>query len=329
MDLETVFRSSGVPAAERFGVWHEHLAKLICPMDTSSKHAPDFHGDLQLLQLGPVSLLPTRVQEVSGLRTAKLIRQSDPEFYDVTLIQRGTMKLRHAGREAVHGPQHMYVVDTSRPWETHASPLKSIGLGVPKSLLPLPPEHVGRILARRLSGEEGPGALLAQFLTHLAGNPAPYRPADMPRLGTLAVDLLTTAVAHYLDAESAVPPESRQRVLFLRIQAYIRRHLADPELSPGTIAAAHHISTSYLHRLFVQGEASVAAWIRHQRLEGALRDLVDPRQRTTRIHAIATRWGFPRAADFTRAFRTAYGVPPREYREAACPPGVAAVKPHL
>ncbi|MFF0222770.1 helix-turn-helix domain-containing protein [Streptomyces sp. NPDC004629] len=42
--------------------------------------------------------------------------------------------------------------------------------------------------------------------------------------------------------------------------------------------------------------------------------------RVTPIHAIAARSGFPRAADFTRAFRRAYGVSPSDYRHQAAPP---------
>jgi AraC-like DNA-binding protein len=82
------------------------------------------------------------------------------------------------------------------------------------------------------------------------------------------------------------------------------------------IAAAHHISLSYLHRIFQQrsqGE-TVAAWIRNRRLEGARRDLADPSLHGTPIHAIAARWGFPRASDFTRAFRAIHGQSPREFR---------------
>nr|WP_316728251.1 helix-turn-helix transcriptional regulator [Streptomyces sp. 11x1] len=82
------------------------------------------------------------------------------------------------------------------------------------------------------------------------------------------------------------------------------------------IAAAHHISLSYLHRLFQQdspGE-TVAAWIRAQRLEGARRDLADPALAATPVHTIAARWGMPRPSDFTRAFRWAYGVSPTGYR---------------
>ncbi|MFF1733008.1 helix-turn-helix domain-containing protein [Streptomyces sp. NPDC058247] len=64
-------------------------------------------------------------------------------------------------------------------------------------------------------------------------------------------------------------------------------------------------------------EATVAAWIRRRRLEAARRDLVDPALRSSPIHAVAARWGFPRAADFSRAFRRAYDITPNECRSRA------------
>ncbi|PYC79541.1 hypothetical protein C7C46_14400 [Streptomyces tateyamensis] len=104
-----------------------------------------------------------------------------------------------------------------------------------------------------------------------------------------------------------------------RPAAFIQRNLHDPELSPSAIAGAHHISVSYLHRLFTQesqGE-TVAAWIRRQRLEKARRDLADPALCTLPVHAVAARWGIPRAADFSRGFRAAYGLSPTEHRQRA------------
>ncbi|MFC5785084.1 helix-turn-helix domain-containing protein [Streptomyces aureus] len=59
---------------------------------------------------------------------------------------------------------------------------------------------------------------------------------------------------------------------------------------------------------------SVAAWIRRRRLEAARRDLVDPALRSSPVHSAAARWGFPRAAGFSRALRTAYDITPTEYR---------------
>jgi AraC-like DNA-binding protein len=136
-------------------------------------------------------------------------------------------------------------------------------------------------------------------------------------LGTVVVDLLSALLAHALDADALLSPETHRQTLVLRIRAFVQQHLHDPHLSPPAIAAAHNISTSYLHRLFQQEDETVAALIRNQRLDHARRDLADPALRTTPIHTIAARWGFPRAADFTRAFRAAYGMPPSDYRNQA------------
>nr|WP_079058170.1 helix-turn-helix domain-containing protein [Streptomyces cellostaticus] len=72
--------------------------------------------------------------------------------------------------------------------------------------------------------------------------------------------------------------------------------------------------------------ATVAAWIRLRRLDAARRDLTDPALSSTPVRAIAARWGFSHAADFSRAFRGGYGQPPQEYRRSAlksrkCTPG--------
>ncbi|WP_326672682.1 helix-turn-helix domain-containing protein [Streptomyces canus] len=59
---------------------------------------------------------------------------------------------------------------------------------------------------------------------------------------------------------------------------------------------------------------TVSEWIRHRRLERCRRDLLDPRLAELPVHAVGARWGFRCAADFSRAFKTAYGTPPGDYR---------------
>jgi AraC-like DNA-binding protein len=83
------------------------------------------------------------------------------------------------------------------------------------------------------------------------------------------------------------------------------------------IAAAHQISTRYLHKIFHDQGLTVAGWIRQRRLERCHRDLADPVLRSHPIHAIATRWGFSDSAHFSRLFRAAYGTSPRDYRHLA------------
>jgi len=141
-----------------------------------------------------------------------------------------------------------------------------------------------------------------------------YGAADGARLGTTLVDLLTAALAARLDREDEIPSDSRQQALRRRVHAFIEQRLGDPELTPGTIAAAHHVSVRYLYKLFEDRPSGVAAWIRQRRLERSRRDLLDPALADRPVSAIAARWGLTDPAAFSRLFRAAYGVPPLEYR---------------
>ena len=107
---------------------------------------------------------------------------------------------------------------------------------------------------------------------------------------------------------------SRPAVLLRGIQAFIDQNLADPELSPATIAAAQHISERYLYVVFAGQGMSVAAWIRDRRLQHCRRDLVNPAMRDCSVAAIGTRWGFASPAHFSRVFRRTFGVTPGQYR---------------
>jgi AraC-like DNA-binding protein len=168
-------------------------------------------------------------------------------------------------------------------------------------------------LAVPISAISGVGALLSGFLAQLSAGQGDYTHADLPRLGNVLVDLMNATLAHPLDAklpDSAGPPP-----LLLRIIAFIEQHLDDARLSPTTIASAHFISVSHLHRLFqAHHHMTVAAFVRTQRLQRARRDLSDPQLLAVPIHRIAARWGFADHATFTRTFRAQFGVPPSSYR---------------
>jgi AraC-like DNA-binding protein len=116
---------------------------------------------------------------------------------------------------------------------------------------------------------------------------ASCRPENAVRLGAVTVDLITAFLAHHAAAEDAVSPESRQQALMVGIRSFVERNLGDAQLSPAAVAAAHHISVRYPHRLFQQQGATVSSWIRHRRLERCRRDLAEPALSLRPIHAVA------------------------------------------
>ncbi|MGX5182349.1 AraC-like ligand-binding domain-containing protein [Streptomyces avermitilis] len=316
------FRSDDIPEADRFDFWREMVSQTRSPCDITSTHITDFWARYRLMELGPATVWPTSFMPARYRRSPKLVGQSDPELYHLTLLLDGRMALDHAGRADVFGPGDLHIVDSSQPYDLRPvdredpGVVRGIGVDLPKDLLPLPPRRVRELLGRALPGRGGTAALLTEFLLGVERQADLLEPCDAPRLGTVVIDLVSAWLAHVLDSEAALPPESRQQVMARRVQAFIRRNLHDPALAPSAIAGAHHISLSYLHRIFPQynGGETVAACIRRLRLEGARRDLADPARRTTAIHVIAARWGIPRASDFTRSFRAVYGLSPKEYR---------------
>lgn len=320
---QMVFRSEDLPAADRFDAWCELMGRTHAPMQMSSEFAADFKAHQRVITLGEVTVYPTTFQQVVFRRTPKLIRQSDPETYHLSLLVSGNGGAEWDRREAVYHPFDFHTSSSSAAFKACGGPgpVTIIGVEVPRFLVQLPSCRADQVIGRHLSGREGVGALLAQFLTQLVADTSSYRPSDAPRLSAVLTDLTTALFAHTLDAVDALPPDCHRRTLFLRAQGFLRHNLADPELTPSHVAAALHISRSYLYRLFQQEGTTVAGYIRHLRLEAARRDLADPAQQAVPVCAIAARWGFRHPADFTRAFRSAYGMPPTDHRRWALQQG--------
>ncbi|MEO3766024.1 AraC family transcriptional regulator [Streptomyces sp. B8F3] len=318
--IETLFRTQDVPAADRAEAWRDQISRLHAPLDLGSRPGPGFHADMRLLKMERVLVWPNVIDPVVVRRTPRLIRQCDPEMFHLSLLVRGAVGVDDGGVDAVFGPYDLRTNHSSHALAVHVRErVEAVSVEVPRAALALAPAQVQRVSGRGLSGRSGIGALLAEFLRGLVDEAGVYTAADLPRLETVFVDLLSALLARETDAEDLLTPEARARTRTLEIQSFILRNLHDPELTPAAVAAAHHISPSYLHRLF-RGHgpgATVADWIRGRRLERARRILGDPAQRAVPVHRVASRCGFEHHAVFTRAFSAAYGLTPRDYRRAA------------
>jgi AraC-like DNA-binding protein len=276
-----------------------------------------------MVALGDVHVARLFYPSLRARRTAALVRRSDPELYQVALTLRGRQGVAQVGREALVGTGEVTVYESSRPYDalalpTDGSTVEGIVVNVPRAMAPLPAARMDRLLAVSLPGATGTGALLARFLHGVIAESAAYEPGEAARLGALVVDLIALFLARHADCVSGTVPSGDQRAaLRASVRFFIERHLGDPDLTPATIAAAHHISVRYLHLLFQHEGVPVAAWVRRRRLEQCRRDLADPGLARVPIHAIAARWGPRRPEEFSKAFRAAYGRTPSDYRHCA------------
>ncbi len=93
------------------------------------------------------------------------------------------------------------------------------------------------------------------------------------------------------------------------------RRLADPELSPSSLARELDVSVRTLNRAFAAVGESVAAYIRRRRLERARFELVALHDRPS-ISEIAARWHFADSSHFVRSFKKQYAQTPSEFTRA-------------
>lgn len=319
--LEKLFDTVDWARSERVEAWQEIVGRSLMSVHMSVDSPDSFQASLASADLGVAQLARLGYSSKIVRRPARLIRSSDPEMYSVALVSRGRQIISQSRREAVGEAGGLVVYASSSPYEVKVDgghgTARCLVTQVPRPLLPFARDRLDSLLATLLPADEGVGALLAQFLTRLAEDSGSYRAADAPRLGTVLLDLLSALVAHHLDDTAVVPQESRERALILQIKAFVYRHLGDSRLCADSIAAAHHISTRHLHRIFRSNGQTIAAWIREQRLESARRDLLDAALVHQPIHVIAARWGFTHPAAFSRTFRAAYGISPQDFRHHA------------
>src|SRR5215475_6764000 len=300
--MNSIMRFGSLPAAEQFGMWHDAVSKAFVPLEATCRTEDAFGGELVVQDVGAVQLSDVSGGAVLVERSPRTIRCADPGYLKLGTQLRGYCLVTQDGREAPLVPGDLALYDTHRPYQLRFdSEFQMLVVMFPRELLDVRQEDLAKLTARRISG-----SLVIKL-----------RPEELARtfeLSTTVLDLLTAAFSEQLEDESAVSPETHRHALIFRIKAFIDERLDDPELSSAVVAAAHHISPRYLQKLFEAEGTTVTEWIRRRRLVHCSRELIDRRFGSEPISIIAARWGLVDASHFSKSFRTAYGMSPREFR---------------
>ncbi|MDO6965907.1 helix-turn-helix domain-containing protein [Rhizobium alvei] len=106
-------------------------------------------------------------------------------------------------------------------------------------------------------------------------------------------------------------------LLLYRARMFIDDNLDQPDLTVEQIAIRMGCSQSYLFRAFQTEGLSPAQYIWDRRLERARAVLTSPVARHRSVTDIAFAAGFTSGAHFSRAFRSRFGMTPRDFRRAA------------
>ncbi len=307
---------------ERFDFWIESSHTVFYPATFHEVADQRFHGSVNQFLLGPMSVTRVTSTPTHVERTPRDVASHDPDLVHLSVQLAGSCLFKQDGRSSLVSAGEMVLLDTSRPLTVITpAPYDLVVLECSRLLLGEPATSLRT--AQPLRGDVA-RTLVAPFVTRLAHGLADGSLSESDTdLGESALYLLRA-----LCTDGEDPKEAGRRqapgTMLARLKVYIDERLADPDLRPDSIAAAHYISTRYLQKLFKAEGLTVTDWIRERRLAGCRRDLRDPALADVTILGIATRWGLQNPAHFSRCFRAVYGCTPSEYRalDVADAPGV-------
>jgi AraC-like DNA-binding protein len=231
-------------------------------------------------------------------------------------VVRGAARVEQDGRRTVAAAGTITLLDATRLYRLVVPRhVRMVVLAVPHPLVGLRPQTTTGVTTEPWPGAQGAGAPLYHALAGLDRSVAHLAPATAEQLGSGVAGLVGALLMERLrraGGDAAAP----RHALLLRIQAYARQHLDDPDLRPAELARRHNISLRYQQKLFHEQGLSPASWIRNERLARCRAELHDPRLAHLSVAAIGERSGLRGASYFGRLFRQRYGISPGAFRRS-------------
>lgn len=302
------------------GDWCDMLNEHFVALDVADVADSRFTGAVRSMSLAHLQVSSVRSTSQHIARTDSLIDKDRIEYVQIGMIRRGRAIVVQDGRECTLTRGDFAIYDTSRPfdWIIDGHPdddqWELEVFTWPRHMLRLDARESSDMTAMAFDGSAGFSGLLGRFLHDLSSTRSSLDITGAQAIADEVGDLVSviarnTTTSPTIDSPTAALVRSAQR--------YIDDHLADPELSPGAVAAAMLVSTRQLHRVFAASGTTVARSIRVKRLERCRREIIASGSADRSLGQISRRWGFADLAVFSRAFREQYGMSPRQYRSAA------------
>ena len=307
-----------VHAGDRFDLWSQSLASSFFPVNVERLERAVFNGRLEGYALGPLQVFRAEAGGCAPVRTASCIAAGDPEQLQVHLLRRGRCRVTQQDRSCETRPGDITLMLSSKPSTIVADgPHELIILSLPLRLLGPHADRLSQWTAVRLPGNRGLAATAGPFVDGVVNG---LRDGSVAQDNLALADgivALTRALYGSADPRPGGTGEASADRMLTRIKCHIDSHLHEVDLGPESIAAAHFISTRYLHKLFEAEDMTLFRWVQHRRLERCCDDLRDDARADESIAAIAARWGFRNRDVFTRLLRTTYGTTPNGMRARA------------
>jgi AraC-like DNA-binding protein len=320
MSTLEIFSTAELPPHQRLEYWNDMTGSAFTPLVTDPVDRQQFAGCLTRTQIGQIRVAEARSEPALVSHSRQHVARTREALFMLCLQLEGVSSTRQQGREAILRYGDFHFLDSTRPYEiSFEQPNRMLVLSIPQPDLARRMPNPESEVAIALQGNNGvPGllsSLLCSFWQQRRSGDETYL---SPRFSEAILDLIASAYAGLTaaSAESSSISIARRE----QIRTYIESHLHDPTLTPGSVAAAVHLSPRRLHQLFEADGETVGAYILRRRLEECARAMSDISQRSRTVTEIAFLHGFNNASHFGRVFRERYKSTPSDYRRRSSTP---------
>lgn len=222
-------------------------------------------------------------------------------FICIERIFDGFSAVEFAGNHYVHRPGYITITDYSNEFRASHAHTVSEAVWIPRARLGISDHDT--VSPLMISIEDDEGRALTRELDQFFSSCASGRAFDSFELEKTVSALLK---------QDLFPSSDREEWWLGRkklIRKYIETHLEDPNLGPLQICHLFNMSRATLYRMF-EPDGGVRRFIQDRRLHSAIWDLAVRGIKRGRLSRVAERWGFSSDANFNRAAKAAYGMPP-------------------
>jgi hypothetical protein len=252
------FSTRDIDAHRKVDYWDEQASSVITDLHVEPSHERAFEASLKAAEFGGIGFIdafstPTRVTHTrpaaQGLKSPS---------YLVHMQLSGTCVNRQMNREVILRGGDFVLCDSTLPCELLlGGDNRMLVLRIPQPTLKRRLVNPDLHINRHISGNRGVALLMSCFTERFWDEcQRSIAPAASDRLAETLCDLLAAALA-----EAGPMPfdrSAKQTLLKLRIRQFVDANLADPGLTPRTVARNFNITALFVHMLQLGGDESLA-----------------------------------------------------------------------
>lgn len=307
------FSTRNVHPRERLACWRETMSVVSHEFDASS--GTEFVGTVRSEFLDEVIVSDFECDACEVKRTARNIRFDDCDDFLLCMQLTGEAVISQDDRQAVIQNGSFALIDPRRPFSvSYQTWGRSVSLKLPRQAFEARLGGASMLSAYSMTPDRPLTGLASGFLSMLPSRVEMLDGAARARIGEQSLDLIAMAMSREADQAGATLSSPRA-VALLSLKTVIESRLSDPTLRPAIAAHAAGISVRYANALLAQEDTSLERYILNRRLDRCRQALSDPHQSQRLIGDIAFCWGFSDLSHFTRRFKAAFGLSPRDYRQ--------------